>query len=193
MHHLNRTSKQCNLSYSVNWEVGAFGAKPYVHISVADLKQLGTSTAAVVLISDDGMHGCVPLTDTKGILGRADPPLLCSIQNGATLNQGCNEGQLAKWLWYSKHSGFRLYKNYWHQHCCSEWSRGQRAVQVLPRRVVKKGALEAAAHTACALFPLCKHFVQQPLDIKAGYWDHGFFFLPVLPFWTGYLGFSEQF
>lgn len=58
----------------MNWEVGAFGAKPYVHISVADLKQLGTSTAAVVLISDDGMHGCVPVTDTKGILGRADPP-----------------------------------------------------------------------------------------------------------------------
>lgn len=41
-------------------EVGALGTKPYVYISVAELKQLRMSTAAVVLISDDGMWFCTP-------------------------------------------------------------------------------------------------------------------------------------
>ena len=49
-------------------EIGAFGAKPYVHISMAYLKQLGTSAVAVVLISNGGMRGSVPGMDTKDIL-----------------------------------------------------------------------------------------------------------------------------
>lgn len=49
-------------------EVGAFGAKPYVQASVADMKQLGTSTAAVVLILGDGVCGSVPLMDAKHAL-----------------------------------------------------------------------------------------------------------------------------
>ena len=41
-------------------EVGAVGAKPSGHSSVVDLKRLGTSAGAVVLISGAGVHGSVP-------------------------------------------------------------------------------------------------------------------------------------